>query len=259
MKTGVVGLGVVGGALFKALKQKGFEVYGYDKFKPEYQSLDFLKADILFVCVPTPTESGRQDISCLHDVLSKLESENFAGIVVIKSTVLPGTTDELQKIYNRLTLASNPEFVTAASPLKGMIDQPAILIGTNDIEIAAKLKEFWKKFDVSIPTRTRPPKATELAKYMHNCFLATKVIFFNHMFDIAEKIGIPYTEAVSMAHMIGQIGEGHTKVPGPDGERGYGGMCFPKDMEALSGWCASQNIPTEVINGAISANQRMRP
>lgn len=261
MKVGVIGVGVIGGALLKALTQKGFKAIGYDNQKQEYKSnwRDLLESQLLFVCVPTLTVDRMQDLVPIHDVFWSLSDSNYQGVVVLRCTVLPGVTDSLIAKYPNLKVAHNPEFLTAKSPLQDLINQPAVLIGSQDKEIGDLVEKFWRLFDSTLLIKHGNPKETEIAKYVHNCFLATKVSLLNDFYEICGRAGVFFDHVMNLAHSIGQVGLGHSQVPGPDGKLGFGGMCFPKDTEALSFWCEVHGLPAETLNGAIKGNHRRRP
>lgn len=260
MKVGLMGCGVIGGALLRACTAKGIKLDVYDKFKPDMADPSvLLGAHIIFLCLPTPTKEGKQDISAIEDALNYLESQKFTGVVILRSTVLPGTTQNLSVRYPRMRIAHNPEFVTTARPLEDMINQPVVLIGSSSLEARDMARIFWTKFDKKTPIKLYgSATTTETAKYMHNCFLAVKVSFFNDMFELCRSLGTHYGDAAEAALAVGQVGKGHTAVPGPDGEQGYGGMCFPKDMNAILSLCTSQGVMAETIAGAATGNARRR-
>lgn len=268
MRIGVIGVGVIGSALLEGLSLKGFEAVGVDKFKAKYQRPEnwenLLKSEIVFVCVPTLTIDRMQDLTAVREVFSNLNEAAYQGVIALRCTVLPGTTDFLIDKYPNLKILHNPEFLTASNPLLDLMNQNAVLIGGRNCtqfemsESAEVLKRFWKEFSPGVPVRARLPVESEMAKYMHNCFLATKVSFFNDMYELCQKVGADYDEAINLAHMIGQIGKGHSKVPGPDGKIGWGGMCFIKDMDALSFFCELKGVPAETLHGAIRGNNRRR-
>lgn len=263
---GIIGCGVVGGAVERAFKQSQFPVIVYDKFKG-LGTLAGVRAyaDIIFVCVPTPTEKieqpmcapvYKQNLSAVHDVLSQLHAMKYEGPVIVKSTVVPGTMDEFAKKYPYLHLMHNPEFLTERNAERDFFAQPAVLLsGKNE----GRLADVVRVFEQALPSATVVTytdfKVTELAKYIHNCFLATKVAFMNQMFDYAEMIGTNYSDAVAAAASQDRIGKSHLAVPGPDGSRGFGGMCFPKDTQALldvaNGRCS-------ILEAAVRYNKELR-
>lgn len=264
MKVGVIGIGCIGSAFLKALKQKGFDAVGFDKFKPEYQNtaLDLLDTDIIFLCLPTPTVYGEQDLSALYDVCATLESECFLKPIVIRSTILPGTTNRLSAIHKGLRLVHCPEFLTEKNAFHDLMNQSAVLIGGQEGAVVDQVSAFWRMFDENIPILTALPIETELAKYFHNCFLAIKVTFANEMYDMAEKIGASYDKVKLLTQAQGKIGLSHLRVPNDDGlrgpQRGWGGLCFPKDTTALSRWARLHGIDARVLDAAIEANQMHR-
>jgi UDPglucose 6-dehydrogenase len=263
MKAGIIGTGVIGGALLEAFKQREIEVSTHDKFKKlEAWEHDFeavLKSDLCFICVPTPTVDGEQDLSALIDVLTTLAAECYSGVVVNRCTVLPGTTEKLMGRFG-LKIVHNPEFLTAARPLQDLLSQRVVHLGSSDQEALKMTYEFWSdEFYVTHVQSHDLATTTEMIKYMHNLFLATKVSFCNDMYEVCERLGVSYERVREGAAWVGQIGSGHTTVPGPDGELGYGGMCFPKDMAAFEKFAKRQGLKLETISGAISGNKRRRP
>jgi UDPglucose 6-dehydrogenase len=263
MKAGIIGTGVIGGALLEAFKQREIEVSTHDKFKGiagwAHDFEGVLKSDLCFVCVPTPTVDGEQNLSALIDVLTTLAAESFTGVVVNRCTVLPGTTEKLMGRFG-LKVVHNPEFLTAARPLQDLLSQRVVHLGSSDQEALKKTEEFWSdEFYVTHVQSHDSATTTEMIKYMHNLFLATKVSFCNDMYEVCERLGVSYAKVREGAAWVGQIGSGHTSVPGPDGELGYGGMCFPKDMAAFEAFTKRQGLKLETISGAISGNKRRRP
>ena len=259
MKVGIIGYGVVGGAIGQCLKEAGLDVVPYDKYKKIGSYEQVCQTDLIFVSVPTPTVDGLQDLSPLQDVLLNLSMHNYANTVVIKCTVLPGTCDMMQDQYPNLILAHNPEFLTERNAAKDFQNQAFVPLSARKPEATASV---IKMFDIALPKAAcivyLDFKTTELGKYIHNTFLATKVSFMNEIYDYCQFKNINYNNALSVATLQGVIGQSHTKVPGPDGSRGYGGMCFPKDTSALINQPGSAEILT-VLGAAVNANKRFRP
>jgi UDPglucose 6-dehydrogenase len=263
MKVGIVGLGVIGGALYKACQVKGMDVVGYDKYVdgPNAQTLpEILKTDLTFLCLPSPTKGKQQELGALHETLLFLNKNSYRGVAVVRSTVIPGTTDALQEVFPNVPLAHCPEFLTAATPFEDLIKQKAILVGGSDLKARTITRDFWHKFDKKVPVyELSSARESEMAKYIHNCFLATKVTFFNEIYEICKSADIHFDEAVSGAMALGQIGEGHAKVPGPDGSLGFGGMCFVKDTAAMLGFSKNLGLLSEVVSAVVEKNKRIRP
>jgi UDPglucose 6-dehydrogenase len=257
---GVIGLGVVGGAVAECFKTAGFPVIGFDKFK-NIGSLGEIVAhsDVCFIAVPTATDesTGIQDLSPLIDVLGRLDRFNYNGPVVIKCTVLPGTIGQLKKRFPFLTLLHNPEFLTEANAKEDFKNQPCILLSGPNAGAAEIVKRLFRDaFPKAEFLWFSDYKTTELAKYIHNCFLAVKVAFMNEMYDYAKSIDANYNDAVQAAVTQGRIGSSHLMVPGPDGKRGFGGMCFPKDTLALASSQGGSFL--SILSRAILSNKSIR-
>jgi nucleotide sugar dehydrogenase len=253
---GVIGIGMVGTAIVKALAKSNIVPSVYDKYKNIGNFEEIIKTDLIFVCVPTPTINTNQDISSLEDVISKLNENKYSGVIIIKSTILPGTTSNLKKLYPKLRLAHNPEFLTERNAFEDFIKQPSVIISCNknDLPIIEEVYSFIISKKI---LHYEDYRVTETAKYVHNCFLATKISFMNQIYDFCEKENISYREVIEASISQEKIGSSHTSVPGPDGQRGFGGSCFPKDTEALIGLIKELSILKSVIeyNNLIRKNK----
>lgn len=254
---GIIGCGVVGTAVASAFKRAHFLVTEYDKYKqigtlPNVVAL----ADMIFVCVPTPTDDhGTQDRSSLHEVLARLDELKYCGPVIVKCTVVPGTMDSLQETYTKLNLIHNPEFLTEKNAERDFLEQVCVLISGRGTARHMVVHAYIKCLPGASIHAHPDFKTTELAKYLHNCFLATKVAFMNEMYDYAKSIGADYGTSAMMASDQERIGKSHLQVPGPDGKRGFGGMCFPKDTQALLD--VSHGALT-ILQAAVNANKKVR-
>lgn len=265
MKIGIIGKGFVGNAMYENFKNK-FEVKSFDlnPTKSDVSSLAELVewADMFFVCVPTPM---RDDGSCetgtveaIAMVISDITKEK---IVVIKSTVPPGTTRRLSREYG-LKMAFNPEFLTEANSIQDFKYQPLVIVGADDEETSAAV---WKVYYHYISQTGYMPlmkgvktDEAEMFKYMANCFLATKVVFANEVKILCDKVGIEYDNVAQIAKADLRLGSTHWQVPGPDGKLGYGGSCFPKDTNALVAFAESHGVRLWVLTDAMFANDEIR-
>lgn len=259
MKVGIFGVGVVGSAILETIKPACSTVV-YDKFRHGYNDLSgVLSTEILFLCVPTPMQAdGTQDLSALHDALGILAERQYGGFVISKSTTLPGTIRQAAKRYD-LKLVHSPEFLTERNAREDFARQR--------IHLFAGPKEA-QFFVQTLMTQLHPenrvvwyddPTTTELVKYLHNCMLATKVALCNEFYDACEAMGVKYEDVRRGAVAIGQIGETHTIVPGPDGKTGFGGMCFPKDTSAFLAWAEEMGLSAPVMRGVVDGNKERRP
>jgi UDPglucose 6-dehydrogenase len=259
----VIGLGFVGGSMKKSFEIKGESVIGYDKFKENTDSFeDCLKSDIAFLALPTIYDEDKMtyDKSAIHEVCSDLEKNNYHGIVVIKSTVEPTTTDELAKKYN-LKLVHNPEFLTAATAFEDFHNQTHIVLGKSknvkDEEIDV-LENFYKKnypdAEISRCTCTE----SESMKSFVNCFYSVKIQFFNELYLLCQKMGCNYDNVKNLMLKNKWINPMHTDVPGPDGKLSYGGYCFPKDTNALAEHMKREGVTCKVLEATIQERNEMR-
>jgi nucleotide sugar dehydrogenase len=256
-KIGVIGLGVVGQAVRTVFQEKHSDVIGYDTKNPADVFEDLLSSDFLFLCLPSPTAQGKQDLSAIEQTLAKLEAAKYNGVVVLKSTVLPGTTARLQKTVS-FDMVHNPEFLSAKSALEDFRHQKTILIGSLREKALTKVWSLY--FDMFADTQALihigTSDETEMAKYMSNVFFAVKVGVFNEFYQVCQELGISYQNSVDAATIATDwLHEMHTKVPGTDGQMGWGGMCFPKDVIAFTTLLKGNSI----IKTAMEKNIELRP
>lgn len=257
MKIAIMGMGVVGRAV--AAGARGCSLSTFDKYRTDRTAnmLAFDETEMCFVCVPTPTDQCGQDLIEIHACLEGLAKRNYKGVVVMKSTVIPGTMDILKNMYPSLRLVHNPEFLTERNAKQDFIKQPAVLL-SGDLSDTLEVDKFYEKI-LKVPRTFSSPKylTTEWAKYLHNCALAVKLSYLNEIYALIGSQEI-YDRAVEYADLFGNIGTNHA-VPGPDGKFGWGGMCFPKDMLAVFALALEKKIQAHTIKGAIDTNRALRP
>jgi UDP-glucose 6-dehydrogenase len=253
MRIGIAGVGVIGGALERWLKE--YTEHKIKLYDPPIGKTDsLLDCEAVFICVPVPTVGRAQDTSILEEVL-KTECDPGQR-VFIRSTVLPGTSDRLGAKHG-LKVFSMPEFLTERIPDEDFVRQD-IICGA---DLNHRLEQhvfltnvFAGQKDIKLLTNTE----AELAKYMHNGNGTVKVAFNNLIYQLCNGLGADYARVREAALMSGYVGYQHTRVPGPDGKLGYGGKCFPKDMEALIGECLRLGIPCDSLAHMQSENERIR-
>ncbi|MDP2703732.1 MAG: hypothetical protein Q8P01_00670 [bacterium] len=257
IKIGIIGLGYVGTPIQKWLRGQGHEVFSYDKFKKEGSIEDMQKAEIIFVVVPTPFhEDGRgYDDSAVKESLENIED---GKIIIIKSTIVPGSTRKYQEAYPEKTIFYNPEFLRAKTAEEDYLHPNIQVVGyanEKGKEIAPRILELLPKAKFqSVITSTE----AEVLKYWLNSYLATRVIFANEMYDLCEALGDANYDTVKecVAHDP-RIGASHWDV-NADGYRGFGGACFPKDVQALLQKAKELGVRLDVIRQAHEANKRYR-
>jgi len=259
MKIGIVGMGFVGSAV-----NSGFENH-YDvetldlNKKSTCESLEELcrKCNIIFVCLPTPME---KDGTChLGIVEPVLESLNSFGkkIVIVKSTVPPGTTEGWNRKYKNLQIVFNPEFLTEANSIEDYKTQNRIILG-GPRPATTKAKLIFDKAFPKVPIIKTGSTTAEMVKYTTNCFLANKISFANEMFQICEGLGIDYDKVTEYVKYDERIGKSHLNVPGPDGDFGYGGHCFPKDVRALIRLACDLGLSPKMLQATDNKNNDVR-
>lgn len=252
MKIGIVGLGFVGGTVerwFQAMG--GVELYRYDKYKNIGSIAEVNKADVIFVAVPTPYHMdgallGRDgyDDSAVREALDSIYD---GKVVVIKSTILPGSTELFQQQHPRKTILFNPEFLTEANAYADFLSPCRQLVGyAND----ASMRMASSILDLLPPSRyskTVPATEAELVKYFSNTFLSTRVIFANQLYDICQAADVSYNSVREAAAADPRIGSSHFDVFDA-GYRGYGGHCLPKDTRALTQYAKSLGVSTDFFD-----------
>lgn len=254
-KIGIIGIGFVGNAI-KSFFENKIETVCYDKFKKFNRLEDILTTDLIFLCLPTLFDNNKNeyDKNAILETCKYLDKMDYNGLVIIKSTVEPETTDKLSKMYPNLKLIHNPEFLTARTAVFDFQNQKHIIIGNgpnvtdNDIEnIYNFFKFYYPNANISHINSTE----SECIKLFCNSFGASKVMLFNEYFLLCNKIGIDFDKVRDIMLNNGWINNMHTQVPGPDGQLGFGGACFPKDTRALNSYMAKNNTPHNILNSVI--------
>jgi len=260
---GVIGLGFVGSAIKNTLEKK-ISVETFDiKIKSTCKSLKDIanQCEIIFLCLPTPmNEDGSCNFTILEDIVSNIndlqKGKKNKKYIVIKSTIPVGTSSFLQSRYSDINIIFNPEFLTEANSYEDFANQDRIILGgeKNDTKL---LKNFYRIFFPNIPIILTTFETAELAKYVTNTFLATKVSFANEIFDFCQKVSVEYSELIEIACHDSRLSNSHWQVPGPDGKRGYGGACFPKDIASLINQLEQKDIKSYILNASFDRNNEV--
>lgn len=221
LTVGIVGCGFVGGALKRWLEEHNpsVNILVSDPAKGFHDPMD--AADVIFVSIHMPTEEdGTQDLTLIRQIISALPDKP----VFVRTTILPGTSGRLSKETGR-SVYFMPEFLTERTAYQDFCSQPMVFTG--EVDLLSRIFT-GKKF-----TRMTSLEA-EITKYAHNVFGAVKVTYFNAVADYCRRLGADYSRVHTGCLLSGYINDTHTRVPGPDGKFGYGGKCFPKDVNALA-------------------------
>lgn len=266
-KLGIIGQGFVGSAVREGMKQY-FEVIAFDKDINKFRNVNSLfdlveQVDLTFLCVPTPMKkSGECDLSIVRNALTNIQEIVIAlnkkdFIVVIKSTIPPGTTDKLNNEFKNINIAFNPEFLTEANAIDDYKNQNRIVIGA-ERPYSNKVKQIFAKAFPKVPIIKTSPTIAETIKYVTNTFLAMKVSYANEIYQLCQGLNIDYDKVIEYAKYDERLGNSHWSVPGPDGDFGFGGHCFPKDIAALQYLSKNLNIDTTMLDATIKKNETVR-
>lgn len=281
----VIGQGFVGGSLTTVLAEKGIKPFVFDiagkvatgGTPTDSQSLiehvracDKIGVDAHFVCLPTPMMSnGRADTSIVFAALQDIASVAIPGtkerITVVKSTVPPGSCaswDNRFALYGT-RVVFNPEFLTEARCLDDMREQDRIVLGGHPFPVSRVASLMSAAFP-GVPIVKTTAAEAEMVKYVANCFLATKVSFANEMRQICEKlsamgVSCDFARIVQTATLDRRLGESHWSSPGPDGKAGFGGSCFPKDVNAMISIAKDSGVNPAVLEAVWEKNLEVRP
>jgi UDPglucose 6-dehydrogenase len=268
-KIAIIGIGFVGEAIMKSLISHNFELnknlFIYDKYKNGgLGSLnDCLIADIIFLALPTPydTNSKEYDKTSIYDTCENLKKANYDGVIIIKSTIEPETTNKLSEKYPELNIIHNPEFLSAKTACEDFHNQKHIVIGTtvncNKDKLNNVIKfytQYYKNAEISLSTSLE----SESMKIFCNSFYAVKIQFFTELFLLCQSNNCDYNKVKELMFKNNWINPMHTNIPGSDGSISYGGLCFPKDTNALLNYMDNYNIPNSVLKNTILERNEMR-
>jgi len=261
---GIVGNGFVGSAIVS-----GFSLHSDIKIydvKPELCTYSLQgvinNSEFIFICVPTPmrsVEGGELVLDILDTVFSDISFMNDGAdkIFIIKSTVTPGTVERYQEKYPDLKIVFNPEFLTERSARLDFINSSRIVLGGKSEDTERVEKLYRSRFPHKTIVKTDVTTA-QFIKYMANCFFSVKVSFMNEMLQGAERLGVNWDDAMKGFILDGRIGNSHIDVPGHDGDRGFGGKCFPKDLNAFINLFNNIGIQPSVMLSAWKKNLEVR-
>lgn len=268
-KLGIIGYGIVGKATDYSMEVVNDIVF-YDKYK-DYDYLfgkikykkelgDVVKqSEYVFICLPTPFNhnTNRIDLSIIDECIESITpmTNSTDKIVIIKSTVVPGTTLQYIKKYPSTNFCFNPEFLTEANYLEDSCRPDRIVIGAENNNVMRRVADLYRNIFPSTKMFLTDTMTAETVKYMANCYLATKVMFANEMFDLCERLGIKYEEVKKMVVADSRIYDSHLDVTTL---RGFGGKCFPKDIVSLIGKFNELGIDCSLLETVWNKNLKIR-
>ena len=282
---GIIGQGFVGGSLSTVLAERGVKPLVFDiagkvavggvstnsfNISEHVRLCDEFGVEIYFICLPTPMRAnGDSDtsivLSAIEEIANVPPPKYKERVVVIKSTVPPGTCQawDARFSFAGTRVVFNPEFLTEARCLDDMREQDRIILGGHPA-VTPRVAAIMEAAFPNIPVVQTRSSNAEMVKYVANCFLAVKVSFANEMRQICEAMTLKgvlceYDDIIEMAVLDKRLGETHWQSPGPDGKMGFGGSCFPKDINAMICAAKNSNVQPDVLEAAWRKNLEVRP
>ena len=220
-------------------------------------------SDITFICVGTPSiTDGSIDLQYVKETVKKigevLRTKSGWHLVVVKSTVIPGTTRDVVLPFLEIAsektvgidigLAVNPEFLREGIAVHDFLDPDRIVIGADDEKSSQMLHTLYETFHS--PFMSTSLSAAEMIKYASNAFLATKISFINEIGNLCKRLNIDAYEVADGVGLDGRIGRAFL-----DSGIGWGGSCFPKDLDALIAWAKHQKETTSILESVVAVNE----
>jgi nucleotide sugar dehydrogenase len=255
---GIIGNGFVGETIAFAFSPTSeVKVYDVNPLKTTHSLNEVMKQEFIFICLPTPMSTdGSQDLSFIENFFESVSPKKDT-VFIIKSTVLPGTTDQLIKKYG-YNIIFSPEFLTERTAKLDMLTQARIIFG-GDEKLTKKVEVLFNDRFMNRNIIHMDSKTAEFVKYMNNTFFAVKVGLMNEYYRLATNIGIDWDKALYGFVSDGRIGDSHLHVPGPDGKLGFGGTCFPKDINALITMSNEAGCSMNILEATWKTNLEVRP
>lgn len=254
IKIAIVGYGYVGRAIHALFP--GALIYNGEKHPVgnlTYKEIN--KADVVFVCVPTPTKpSGHCDTSIVEDVVSKLN----VPLIILRSTVEPGTTDRLKKKYKK-HIVFCPEYVgeTVAHPLKNEILRSFIILGGDREDTGRAIEAFQQVYNASVKIRQMTATEAEVTKYLENRHIAFTVAECNEAYDFCQKLGVDYNTIREAVFQDDPRMSPYWTFVYP-GNRGFETKCIPKDIDAITAFARDIGSPMKITQAILEQNKKWR-
>lgn len=250
----ILGTGFVGSAIDRYFKSQNISAGLFDPPKGYHDPNVLRDADVIFVAVPTPfyPDSGFDD-SFLRAALNTIPVPG--KIVVLKSTILPGTTDRLQTLFPQHRILFNPEFLTETRVDQDMQHPNRQMVGYTS--------ESRRDAEMVLDLLPRAPfekivhaRVAETVKYMGNAFYALKVAYANQMYEFCKALGIAYDDVKDCIKAEPWMGVHHWDIH-HKGYRGYGGKCLPKDTRSIIQLADQLGIDLTLLKRAEEYNNQL--
>ena len=264
-KIGVVGNGFVGSAIVGGFSLVAdVMVHDNDALRTTHSLKELVtESEYIFVSVPTPmkkSENNKMDLTIMDNVIENISklSSSTSSIVILKSTILPRTTEKYSKKYKNIDFVFCPEFLTERTARLDFINCSRIIIGTEKDAVADKVENMLRvRFPYTKIIKTDSTTA-EFIKYMNNCFFAAKISIMNEFYQASVALGVDWDKAMDGFLSDGRVGNSHSDVPGHDGQYGFGGKCFPKDINAFINLFIEIGISPTMLEAAWEKNMEVR-
>ncbi len=262
MKIGVIGNGFVGSAIANGFNTYNVKVFDKNPNISQNTLEETLLQDFIFISVPTPMRDAMGadcNLSIIESCFEEIESIGSKAIFIIKSTVPIGTTKSLQSKHPSLNIVHSPEFLTAKFAKEDFLNADRHIVGyTKKKSVGNKVIQLFNKAFPNIQTVLMKSDESESVKYIANCFFATKVSFFNEIHILIDKLGLDWHSIINGVMSDKRIGQSHFQVPGHDGDKGFGGTCFPKDLNALIKTFEKNGLDPKLLKSAWDINLNVR-
>lgn len=261
---GIWGKGIVGsatGELFESQASSKVDVVYYDKYKNIGSKVDLVeKCDFIFLCLPTPMKvTGEVCLDYIEASIKEIAAlTEKKKVLIVRSTAVSGSTDMFAQKFKKFEFVFCPEFLTEKHAVDDMQNASRVVIGAeNDMTYEAVKSIFQYAYGEKISYVKLTRKEAETLKYISNIMLASQVIIANELYFICEKIDVDYEKLRDQLKYDGRIGT-HNQVPGDDGDFGFGGKCFPKDLAAFIYLAKQNGYEPKVLEEIMQMNEKVR-
>ena len=261
-KIGIIGNGFVGNSIaFGFSPTHDIKIHDKDPKKNLNSIEEVLECEFVFVAVPTPMNGdGSISLKVVEKALQEISDKNKRkdNVIILKSTMIPGSTNNFIKKFPKLNIVFNPEFLTERTAKLDFLTQARIILG-GDSKFTNKVRTVFEERFMHCYVIEMDAITAEMIKYMNNVFFACKVSIMNEMKMVCDKVNANWDLALKGFAADQRIGDSHLNVPGPDGKLGFGGSCFPKDINAFTSMAKELGINVPTIKGAWETNLEVRP
>jgi UDPglucose 6-dehydrogenase len=263
-KIGIVGLGVVGNGILNYYNSlPKYTIYKYDKYKNIGEIEDIINSEVIFLCLPTlfDKETKTYDTNEIQNICEYLNNKKYNGILLLKSTVTPGTTKNLMLKYN-LNIIHNPEFLSQKTANEDFKNQIQIILGGNK-EKTNIIKKFYENDFKNVKITEMTSDESELVKLSLNNFYSVKIQFFTELYLLCNNLNnnnydVDFIKIRDAMLLNKWINPNHTQIPGHDGKLSYGGMCFPKDTNALLNFMKEHTEYYSILEATVTERNKLR-